>query len=882
MKRKKHWSWRAGVLVLVIGVLAFNISVRAATWIQSALSPRSVAAGDISTYYSGTDDWYKSLVWFGNENDWQSPEGNRLIGTDKVLFRTIYADTNELLMLSETTMDSCGEASGAGGKYNAYQGSHQQDTLTSLYTTKFQSQISGWVKSVNIGNVTNNDGIATNGTKDVMYLLSKTEAENPLYFSQGGVSKVGVRVNSTLDYYRGKVSWKLRSPVYASGDRQYFVALEGQIGDNYANLTYYLRAAFRLKPEAVMFVSAAVKGGSPAVSNTLGKDGPVKGAFKSTNSATANYDSFGTYRDTNLSDNQTLRPFTRGGQSLGGVTASKISDKAIRLEYNGASAGADSYLGAMLVNTATGQKYVGRVAQIDTASGSVELTLPEGAVDNSAYKLFVWVENESSQNTSATPDAMSLTNLPDGIPPDITDAAQSNADWAGEKTISATVKDNENKVNRVFYATESGATSGTPMSAAGDVYTSPPIDKAGTYYIIAYDEMGNRSAQSVTVDKIDDIPPVVTGGAQSNADWASEKTISATAADNESGIDRVFYTREDGATSGTAMSASGDTYTSPAITADGTYYIVAYDKANNRGQSAVVVDHVDTSPPTIEEAALQPEHWAAEKTITARIEDAGSGIANVTYSGPQSGSMTRQNARSGDSLWETGVLTQAGTYTLSATDVLGNTHSITIEATKMGEDPNAYVPQYPGDSGHTTVITVEVSDRPPLNLSVTVPLTLPVAMKLTGGAEDAAELYWPDDGKYYIMNNSRNYTDAARTQAYPVTVRVKEVRVKQAQTGGMWSLVPEDSLLAPTEDNAFQMSLAIGGTQIPAIAAGDKTTKTVASEGALAQDIPQDHKLPLSIEAHAGGLRKNYQALNGIKSELFKVGYIIELVEQAP
>lgn len=197
-------------------------------------------------------------------------------------------------------------------------------------------------------------------------------------------------------------------------------------------------------------------------------------------------------------------------------------------------------------------------------------------------------------------------------------------------------------------------------------------------------------------------------------------------------------------------------------------------------------------------------------------------------------------------------------------------------------EDNEYIPQYPGESGNNTMITVEVADKPPLNLSVTVPLQLPIAMKLTGGAEDAAKLYWPSDGQYYIMNTSLNYTDETKTVIYPVTIRIKEVRVKMAQGNDTWSLVPADSVLIPTADNAFQMALTIGGTQLPALSAGKEDTVAIRPQGALAQEIPQDHKLPLNIEAQAGGVRKNYQGQNDTQTELFKVGYILELVEQTP
>ncbi|MEG0784275.1 MAG: hypothetical protein RR389_02510, partial [Christensenella sp.] len=99
---------------------------------------RSVPANDISTYYSGATDWTKSLVWFGNGNNWTAPGDGTQLGTGPVLFRTLDANTNELLMLSETLLGATKWAYGYPGTAN-YQGELLQNTITGLYTTKFQS-----------------------------------------------------------------------------------------------------------------------------------------------------------------------------------------------------------------------------------------------------------------------------------------------------------------------------------------------------------------------------------------------------------------------------------------------------------------------------------------------------------------------------------------------------------------------------------------------------------------------------------------------------------------------------------------------------------------------------------------------------------------------
>lgn len=298
----------------------------------------------------------------------------------------------------------------------------------------------------------------------------------------------------------------------------------------------------------------------------------------------------------------------------------------------------------------------------------------------------------------------------------------------------------------------------------------------------------------------------------------------------------------------------------------------------------------DISAPTVMEVKQSTYDWAMEKTFSAKVTDE-SGVAGVFYSKypDRAGSGTAMTeSPAGSGIYISGALTEAGVWYVYAKDTEGNLNKtgVRVDVTSVGlaDEPkeNEYIPQYPGESGHSTIVTVEVADKKPLNLSVTVPLQLPIAMKLTGGADDPVELYWPTDGQYYIMNTSLNYTDETRAERYPVTVRVKEIRVKHAADNNTWALAPAGSILPSKADNAFRMALTIGGTQLPTLAAGDKGTKTVTPTGTLAENIPQDYKLPLNIEAAAGGVRSSYQGQNGTQTELFKVGYILELVEETP
>ncbi|MEG0703399.1 MAG: hypothetical protein RR449_07500, partial [Christensenella sp.] len=96
----------------------------------------------------------------------------------------------------------------------------------------------------------------------------------------------------------------------------------------------------------------------------------------------------------------------------------------------------------------------------------------------------------------------------------ITNAAQNTAEWATQKTISATVKEGMggSGVAEVWY-TPSGTDSVTgkvvmPLTS-GSVYTSPIITVPKTYYVWSKDNAGNTTAPgvAVVVDKVKDVAP---------------------------------------------------------------------------------------------------------------------------------------------------------------------------------------------------------------------------------------------------------------------------------------------------------------------------------------------------------------------------------------
>ncbi|MEG1754497.1 MAG: hypothetical protein RR234_11345, partial [Christensenella sp.] len=313
--------------------------------------------------------------------------------------------------------------------------------------------------------------------------------------------------------------------------------------------------------------------------------------------ATAVIGNMGASQSDGLSDNQTLRPFSRTGSNLptAKIDAQKgTSSNKVKISYTGATTNTNNYLGVLLVNKSTGQKHVGRVAQVTSASGSTEITLPSGVTTGmSGYKIFAWIESETHKTAGGLYSNDGLTF--DTTPPTITSPTQNPVEWAKQKTISATVADADSGVTSAWYST-SGTDSGagkvamslTSGTAASGTWTSPTITVPQTYYIWAADGAGNTttSGVAVVVDKIETTAPVISNAAQNPVEWAKQKTISATVTDaaGGSGVAEVWYTPSgtDSTTGKVVMPlTSGSLYTSPSIILPQTYYIWAKDNVGS-------------------------------------------------------------------------------------------------------------------------------------------------------------------------------------------------------------------------------------------------------------------------------------------------------------
>jgi hypothetical protein len=242
-------------------------------------------------------------------------------------------------------------------------------------------------------------------------------------------------------------------------------------------------------------------------------------------------------------------------------------------------------------------------------------------------------------------------------------------------TISAS--DTESGVDTVEYSLD-----GQPYAA----YTNPlVVDQPGAHSVSyrATDKAGNTStAGSVTFtvaapEEKDTTPPQVSasvaGDQDEDGNYVGSATVTVSASDTESGVDKVEYALDGGAFAAYSAPVSVNK------TGAHTVQYRATDKAGNTSAAGsvtftvVVPEGKDTTPPQVSAGITGNQDWAwnyvGSATVTISASDTESGVDKVEYS---------LDGQSYAVYTKALVVDQPGTHTVSyrATDKAGNTSNV--------------------------------------------------------------------------------------------------------------------------------------------------------------------------------------------------------------
>lgn len=150
------------------------------------------------------------------------------------------------------------------------------------------------------------------------------------------------------------------------------------------------------------------------------------------------------------------------------------------------------------------------------------------------------------------------------------------------------------------------------------------VTENGTYTVKVRDGLNNMSTKSITVNNIDNTPPVINSVTKSTDGFAKSVKVTIDASDEGSGLHETPYGHPDDGWYGENEIT---------ISENGVYIIRVRDALGNEVQDSFTIDNVDNTPPKIDEVKKEVlEDGNVRITVTASDNEGGSGLDDKPYS----------------------------------------------------------------------------------------------------------------------------------------------------------------------------------------------------------------------------------------------------------
>ncbi|MEG2626010.1 MAG: hypothetical protein RR956_07030 [Christensenella sp.] len=164
-----------------------------------------------------------------------------------------------------------------------------------------------------------------------------------------------------------------------------------------------------------------------------------------------------------------------------------------------------------------------------------------------------------------------------------------------------------------------------------------------------------------------------------------------------------------------------------------------------------------------------------------------------------------------------------------------------------------------------STVTMALSASAPKSISATVPLTIPLAVKVDSAATTVAPtIYVPTDCK--IINNSMDLGTKAG-----IPIDVTDISASLAPGASTWSLKP-----AVTTTTANELKLGICGGTFQALDATLGGTSSIDTVAKGYENIPGGADRNLSVTAAVGGTNAGYTGfVDGVAADIFKVQFTV-------
>lgn len=213
---------------------------------------------------------------------------------------------------------------------------------------------------------------------------------------------------------------------------------------------------------------------------------------------------------------------------------------------------------------------------------------------------------------NSTTKTVNVTNIDKTAPTGTLTPSTTN--WTNKDiVITATGSDAESGISKIEKP------DGTFEQGSSTTYT---VSENGTYTFVFYDNAGNKTSKSITINNIDKIAPIGTLSANPTTWTKGEVVITATGSDTDSGMYRIKKP------DGTYATGSSTTYT---VSKNGDYTFIFYDNAGNYTEKTIKISNIDKDNPS---GTFSPNssNWTKENiAVTFTPTDNGSGVYRWRY-----------------------------------------------------------------------------------------------------------------------------------------------------------------------------------------------------------------------------------------------------------
>ncbi len=342
-------------------------------------------------------------------------------------------------------------------------------------------------------------------------------------------------------------------------------------------------------------------------------------------------------------------------------------------------------------------------------------TAPALTADETLTYQLVVTDNDGDSTT----DSISI-NVIANLAPIMSAGPDQTVDEQTLVTLAGTASDSDGTIASIIWTQTAGTISAlSDPNILAPNFTAPALtsDETLTYQLVVTDNDGDSTADSVSINVVANLPPVMSAGPDQTVDEQTLVTLAGTASDSDGTIATILWTQTGGTSAGLSdASILAPTFTAPNISVNETlvYQLAVTDNDGDTVIDSVSINLIANLPPVINAGTDQTVNEKVVVNLSASASDPDGSIVTIAWS-----------------------QTQGTVATLSDTSILNPTFTapdLTVDETLIYQ---VSVTDNDGDVSIDTVsININANESPLVNAGGDQTVNEQVRVNLSGSASD--------------------------------------------------------------------------------------------------------------------------------------------------